>query len=31
VEPISISLEKILDVMGRWFKPEEMGLAPAIT
>jgi len=26
VEQISASLEKILDVMGKWFSPEEVGL-----
>jgi len=24
------SLEKIMGVMGKWFKPEEVGFAPTI-
>jgi len=28
VEQIATSLEKILNVMGNWFTPEEIGFAP---
>ncbi|MBT3249955.1 MAG: hypothetical protein HN846_04710 [Candidatus Pacebacteria bacterium] len=30
VEPMSASLERIVDVMEKWFKPNQVGFVPII-
>ena len=31
VEPLANSLEKIVETMGKWFSPGEVGFTPAFT